>query len=778
MPDVELLIDGQRIRAASGSLLIDVCKSVGIEIPSFCYYPGLALQGACRMCLVEIAKMPKLQTACTTRVSDGMVITTDSDVVRQSRKAMLEFVLANHPLDCPVCDAGGQCELQDSTFRYGASESRLVDLKNHRNEEQWSPVVYFDRPRCIMCYRCVRICGEGMDVSALGIANRNSSQLIVPNKQDHLECEECGMCIDICPVGALTSGPYRYKTRPWEMKHVATICAHCGDGCTTTLGVRPMGGKLTILRGTNRDKSGINGDFLCVKGRYAFDFVDRPERLTSPLMRIDGELRPVSWDKALHESASLLKSASESAGGVGVIGSNHTTNEENYLLQKFARTALKTNNIDHRRTADFRAFFSALHEFGASTASMVEVATAPAILLIGSDPSYKHPLLAWQIRSNVRLHGGQLYVVNSREIKLCRQATQFIHICPGAEPEAAQLLKDGGQISQEVDTDVGVKQLADLTQVLKEAGGVVIVFGAELTGTAIRDLVEFGSRLPNAKFICLSDGPNSRGAADMGLLPDRLPGYETGGERWEAFWQTDIPKTHGLNLYQMLQSVEAGTLPILYVVGADPVGDGLIAADELGKASLLVQDIYLTATAAAADIVLPSASAYEKSGTFTNTCGDLQTLQKAADIPGVRSDLEIVAELASIIGCGIGDFTGDSPQVRAEFGESRGTQSGEVDQQAIWTTGQMAGRKVSVVDAHSVLNEIQRTLPGYVSPHVTFRGDGVSLNGRAEASNSRNLVMPYEYDLFASATYGDHSELLNSVLERRLTLPYEQAEGR
>ena len=778
MPEVELLIDGQRIRAASGSLLIDVCKSVGIEIPSFCYYPGLALQGACRMCLVEIARMPKLQTACTTRVSDGMVITTDSDVVRQSRKAMLEFVLANHPLDCPVCDAGGQCELQDSTFRYGASESKLFDLKNHRDEEQWWRVVYFDRPRCIMCYRCVRICGEGMDVSALGIANRNSSQLIVPNKQDHLECEECGMCIDICPVGALTSGPYRYKARPWEMKHVATTCAHCGDGCTTTLGVRPLDGKLTILRGTNRDKSGINGDFLCVKGRYAFDFVDRPDRLTSPLMRLDGQLRPVSWDKALHEAARMLKSASESAGGIGVIGSNHTTNEENYLLQKFARTMLKTNNIDHRRTADFSTFFSALHEFGVSTASMVEVATAPAILLIGSDPTYKHPLLAWQIRNNVRLNGGKLFVINSREIKLCRQASSFVQIPPGLEGQAVRVLKEEGRSSRKTDIALDLDQLANLTQSIKHAGEVVIVFGSELTGDAIRDLIAFGSRLPDAKFICLGDGPNSRGAADMGVLPDWLPGYETRGERWEAFWQTEIPTTQGLNLYQMLQSAAAGTLPMLYVVGADPVGDGLIAAEELGKSSLLVQDIYLTATAAAADIVLPSASAYEKSGTFTNTCGDLQTLQKAADIPGVRSDLEIIAELALIVGHGVGRFTGESPQVRAEFGESRGTQSGEVDQQAVWTTAQMAGRKVSVVDAQSVLNEIQRGLPGYVSPHVGFTwNEGLSY-ASAEAVGSDELIRPYEYDLFSSATYGDRSELLNSVLERRMTLPYEQVEER
>ena len=426
MAEVTIIVDGKKIQAASGSLLIDACKRAGIEIPSFCYYPGLSLQGACRMCLVEIAKVPKLQTACTTVVTEGMTVTTESPTVRQSRKAMLEFVLQNHPLDCPVCDAGGQCELQDATYTYGAAESRLVDIKNHRDEQQWSPIVYFDRPRCIMCYRCVRVCGEGMDVWALGIANRNSSQLIVPNKEEHLECEECGMCIDICPVGALTSGPYRYKTRPWEMKHTSTICTHCGDGCTTTLGTRPVEGRMTIMRGTNRDKGGINGDFLCIKGRYAFDFVEHVERLTTPLMRIDGALKPVSWDRALSEAANKLDAARHTPGAIGVVGSNHSTNEENYVLQKFARTLLNTNNIDHRRTADYPRFFTALRKYAASTASMADVLKSPAILLIGGDPTYQHPLLAWQIRNNVRLNGAHLYIINSRQIKLCRQARQFV----------------------------------------------------------------------------------------------------------------------------------------------------------------------------------------------------------------------------------------------------------------------------------------------------------------------------------------------------------------
>src|ERR1700722_14646498 len=207
MADVNLTVDGKKVTAPAGSLLIDACKNVGIEVPSFCYYPGLSLQGACRMCLVKIEKMPKLQTACTTSVTEGMIVSTDSDDVRQARKAMVELLLGTHPLDCPVCDAGGECELQDMTFKYGAADSFYAEPKNHREEQQWSPVVYFDRPRCILCCRCGRMGGEGMDVFALGVENRGASSIIMPNvpaqlAPDHLahvDCEQCGMCIDPGP---------------------------------------------------------------------------------------------------------------------------------------------------------------------------------------------------------------------------------------------------------------------------------------------------------------------------------------------------------------------------------------------------------------------------------------------------------------------------------------------------------------------------------------------------------------------------------------------------
>src|SRR6266849_4268596 len=345
---IKLKINDREVQVPQGTLVIEATRRIGTEVPSFCYYPGLSLQAACRMCLVEVEKAPKLQTACTLVATEGMIVRTDTEQVRQARKYMLEFLLTNHPLDCPVCDKGGECELQDMVFRYGAGESRFTEQKIHVDEKQWSPVVFFDAPRCILCFRCVRICNEGMGVGALGVINRGAVCEISPNKGDHLECDECGMCIDICPVGALTSGTYRYQTRPWEMEHVGTICTHCSNGCKTTLGIRND----KIIRGNNRDRSGINGEFLCIKGRYGFDFVEHPERLQSPMMRVSGGYEPISWSRALDTVAKKFQEVKTRGGSFGVIRSNHTTNEENYYLQKFARQALGTNNIDHHRTGD------------------------------------------------------------------------------------------------------------------------------------------------------------------------------------------------------------------------------------------------------------------------------------------------------------------------------------------------------------------------------------------------------------------------------------------
>src|ERR1700761_4282527 len=323
---ITFTLDGRQIATAPGTLVIEAAKTQGIEVPSFCYYPGLSLQAACRMCLVEVEKMPKLQTACTLVASEGMVVKSDTEQIHKARKNMIEFLLSNHPLDCPVCDKGGECELQDMTFRYGLDKTRFIEEKLHTPEEKWSPLVYYDAPRCILCFRCVRVCDEGMDVKALGVGARGVQSVILPNKPGELACEECGMCIDICPVGALTSGTYRYQTRPWEMTYVGEPCTHCSNGCKTTLSVRNN----EILRANNRDHSGFNGEFLCGKGRFGFDFTHNPERVRQPLIRRNGKLEPASWEDALEEVSRRFKQVRDMHGpaAIGVIGSNHTTNEE------------------------------------------------------------------------------------------------------------------------------------------------------------------------------------------------------------------------------------------------------------------------------------------------------------------------------------------------------------------------------------------------------------------------------------------------------------------
>ena len=780
MADVNITVNGKKVTAPAGTLLIEACKSVGIEVPSFCYYPGLSLQGACRMCLVKVEKMPKLQTACTTVISEGMSVTTDSDEVKQARKSMLELVLANHPLDCPVCDAGGECELQDMTFSYGAAESRFMDAKNHKDEQEWSPVVYFDRPRCILCYRCVRVCGEGMDVWALGVQNRGVLSVIAPNKEDHLECEECGMCIDICPVGALTSGAYRYKTRPWEMKHVGTICTHCGDGCKTTLGVRRSPEGMQIVRGDNRDKSGINGDFLCVKGRYAFDFADDSRRIKQPLIRKDGRLTPASWEEAYDSIAHQFREIRNREGGhaIGVIGSTRTTNEENYLLQKFARLVLRTNNIDHHRTADFPGFVNALAGRENSTAGMREIFNAPAILLIGNDPTERHPLLAWQIRNNVRLHRARLHVVNSSPIKLRRQAASFTLIPPSSEGKLAEFLAGGdAAVDALVREGTTPESLFSLRDKLRAEQNVVIIFGSELRGADIGALVRFGTAIPGAKFVCLGDYANSRGAADMGLYPDLLPGYlpVAAKTKFHAEWNAELPETAGLNLAQMAAAAKEGKLKALYVVGANPIPRLGIDPFSLSNSFVVVQDMFLTETANIADVVLPAANAYEKAGTFTNTCGDIQLMKKAGEVSGTKSDFEMIVRIAERIGFDIRRLVPFGGATHADMGQSRGVQSGEADRHAVWLEAHGLEPKLSPFDPMAMLDEIQRLVPEYdVSrANLTSGNDqhtAMPKQGPGEIGGA-DLIAPANDNLFTSGTLGRYSRALNSVIENPRRAP-------
>lgn len=748
---IKFKLDDRELTVPPGTLVIEAAQEQGIEVPSFCYYKGLALQAACRMCLVEVEKAPKLQTACTLVAVNGMVVHTSTPQVHEARKSMLEFLLANHPLDCPVCDKGGECELQDMTFRYGADRSRFVEEKLHRPEVKWSNIVYYDAPRCILCFRCVRVCDEGMDVKALGVGQRGASSVIIPNREGYLECVECGMCIDICPVGALTSGAYRYHTRPWEMQYVPTVCAHCSNGCKTTLSVRNH----EIIRANNRDLSGYNGDFLCAKGRFAFDFTRHPERLNQPLIRLAGGLEPATWEEALEQVASRLAAIRTQGGpdAVGFYGSNRTTNEENYLLNRIARASIGTNNVDHHRTADYAGLMALAAQASASGngrvsgmfATMRDLASAPAILLISNDATEQNPFVAWQIRSAIRLHRSRLYILDSREQKLQRQAASFFLFPKGDEASALGGLSASGSANAP-ESDVG-RRLRAFSDTLAAETDLVVLFGAAIQGAALARLGEWAQERTaqgkRTRFMALGDYANSRGAADMGLLPGLLPGYApvANSETRNVFggvWGAALPQTPGLDSRAMLDAAADGRLKALYVVGANPAKKtNFVGSQRMGKLDLLVvHDLYLTETARLADVVLPALSAFEKSGTMTNTAGEVQLVRKGGEFMGARSDFDILRILSFQL---------------AQHG---------------------LGQPIRLRTPDAAFEEISQRVPGYsVSWSSLLTGAAeptqptLSFNGHRPPEPHAGVVFSNDDSVFTSGSLTSHCRLIRSLRE-------------
>ncbi len=628
---IKVTINGNEYEAEKGARLIDVCRSNGHAVPSFCYYSDLALQASCRTCLVRIEKMPKLQTSCTITCTDGMIVTTESDEIEKARRGMVEFLLANHPLDCPVCDRGGECELQEMVFDWGGLEERFRERKNYAPEKYLSPVVANDPQRCILCKRCTRVCDEWMGEDAIEAGGRGVGT-VIGTYGGWLNCSQCGNCIEVCPTGTLLDGTYRHQARPWELEQTITTCTFCSDGCQMSLGSR--GGE--VMRAVARDRyvNGINGEFLCIKGRFAHPFVNHEERLRTPMIRYrkGGKLIPATWDQALEFAANKLRETADAHGAeaIGVVGSPRITNEANYALLKFANEVVGTSNYTATDAFSLAPFFESL---SAKLATHRDIRFAKTIVLVGSEPEELQPLTGKQIRQAVRNGGAKLIIINSRAIRLKQQASQFIHIRPGAEDAAVLALAD------ERFDDLAAKKLGVKADELSTARGTVL----DTEGNCI---IMFGGELSPAAQSLLAQIPHAAATDKRRFLFHPLPLYNN------SVGAHDIGLMRGKRTASELLQAAGAEIRAMYIAGSF-LPEHLRGQEEaLSKLDLLiVQELFETETTRYADVVLPAASFAETDGTFTNNDGLVQRVR--ASIPPAhqsKPDWMITSALAQTLG--------------------------------------------------------------------------------------------------------------------------------
>jgi len=632
---IKVTINAKEFEVPKGARLIDVCRDKAFDIPSFCYYSDLALQASCRMCLVRIEKMPKLQTSCTIICTDGMVVTTESDEIEKAQRSMLEFLLANHPLDCPVCDRGGECELQEMTFDWGNLEERFTEKKNYQPERYLSPMVANDPQRCILCKRCTRVCDEWMGEDAIEAGGRGANT-VIGTYGGWLDCSQCGNCIEVCPTGTLLDGTYRHQARPWELTQTISTCTYCSDGCQMSLGSR--GDELMRIVARDRYVNGLNGEFLCIKGRFGHPFVNHEARIRTPLIRYKkgGKLIPATWDEAIIHVAKKLDAivAEHGPDALGVVGSPRITNEANYLLYKFATELVGTNNYTVTDTSSLKPFFDNL---GGPLATHRDIRYAKTILLIGGEPEELQPLTGKQIRQAVRNGGAKLIVINSKPIRLTEQATQFIHIRPRTEDAAVLALANNSNddlVAEKLDVDL--HEIQALGQSVTDTDGdYIIMFSTELSAAAQTVLAQLPYALrTEGRRVLLHPLPlynNSVGAHDMGLAQGAM------------------------NLTQMLDAA-GGSIRAIYLAGSF-LPEHLRGREEtLSKLDfLVVQELFETDTTAFADVVLPAASFAETDGTFTNNDGFVQRVRQS--IPPVsqsKADWMITSQLATELGMSFG----------------------------------------------------------------------------------------------------------------------------
>ncbi|MBV8991923.1 MAG: (2Fe-2S)-binding protein, partial [Solirubrobacterales bacterium] len=515
---IQLTIDGREVQAVEGTMLVDAAKYGDVEIPYFCYHYKLGNPvGACRMCLVEIEGIPKLQTSCSTPVKDGMVVHTQTDRVRHAQNAIVEFLLVNHPLDCPVCDKGGECPLQDITFGWGLGRSRFIEPKRHFEKPlALSPLIAIDRERCILCYRCVRFSQEIAEDYQLIFAERGAHAFVATHNGHPYVAPFSGNIIELCPVGALTSQPYRFRARPWDIEGAGGICTLCPSQCNLDFSVRDE----KVLRVLARDHHEVDDGWLCDKGRFGYQAIHVDERITAPLVRDGGELREVSWERALEVAAGLARHK----GRVGALVGGQATNEEGFLLQRLLREGLESPHIDSREGASVPLELARALAAPALQAAVPDLEFAHTVLVLGCEPLDDAPILDLWIRKGVRRRGVRLAVATSRPSALDESAQLVARYRPG---EARAFLS-------ELDLALaGEPEAGSLAALLRDGGeDVVIVWGERLDPEALPHLLSIAHRLglgdrEGAGLLEIPAGSNGRGLREAGVLPIAGPGYET-----------------------------------------------------------------------------------------------------------------------------------------------------------------------------------------------------------------------------------------------------------
>lgn len=692
---VTLIVDGRQVSVPKGTLIVEAAKQVGIEIPVFCYHPKLESVGMCRMCLVMVGTpvveratgqpqldgegkpvvrwFPKPQTACTMPVSEGMVVVTDSQEVAADRKAILEFLLTSHPLDCPVCDKGGECPLQDLTYKHGPGVSRFdYDSKHHSAKRHpLGDLIVLDRERCVLCARCTRFQDEIAHDPVLAIENRGRDAMIVSYSNPVFDSHYSGNTTDICPVGALTSRDFRFRARPWELANIPSLCNHCGVGCNTVLSTR----RGEIARIMPRQNETVNEIWICDKGRFGHHFNSSPYRLTVPLVRREGELVETSWDEALQHIAGRLAAIKEAHGpdAIGGIAGARLPNEDLYLFQKFLRQVIGTHNVDHRVGLSAAIEDDIVYTVGVGTGTdLGRVGRDAAILVVGSDLEEEAPILYLRVAGAAR-HGATLINAGGRPTKLDKQSTHILRYRYGTAPYLllgmlhvilnAQSSQGRGLTGNEIVprrvsgleelrlkvSDWTPERVAEITSIpagdiraaaraFGEAKNGLVFYGPEAGNDpalrrAVANLVTVAGFVgrPNNGVIAVLPHANSRGAADLGVVPDRRPGY--------------VPvENPGLSAEQML----SGGVRALLIAGTDPMA-GASRPEELEF--LVVQELFLTETAQLADVVLPAAAGAERDGTFTNLERWVQRFDPGLPVPGLaRPDWTIIRQLALLLG--------------------------------------------------------------------------------------------------------------------------------